>query len=645
MQRASSRLAPPTSREVREPRVTHHRTGHVDRRGPACKNAAVTGHRGGPILASVVRGSAAVLALGTALVIVALPMPATGTHSWADVSQTAWVVDRAAGLALVLAGIAALWLPRPAWAGPAAIAAGLCWLGQAVAGSEAPADTLRAIGLFATQLVLPLVAFLVVVLSEPAGITRRTRRLLVALFGGIATLTLIRLLTYVPFDDPHCWVVCAAGSNPFVVGGGGWDALQRVATVSHGVVTLAGAAGLAAWSVGRLARRPRQRRLTTRLLPLGGAIVGVSATAWALAVLVVRADPPEPSDVPQGLGWAWWAEAAGLLVVAAGIGVVSAVAIRRATALRDVLAALAAAAPVGGLQASLVTALGDPTLTVRYPLEEPGRWVDGTGQDVAGEATGDPAARVATAIERGGRTVAVVEQDAGPAGGASIREIGAAARLAVDNERLRAVALARVAELRASRGRIVAAGDEERRRLERDLHDGAQQRLLALTFELRVARADADARGDAGLAGMLARAEDLARVAIEELRQVAHGIHPAILVDTGLAAALGALSDDAPVPLELRFEPDPLGRCDPTVEIAAYHLVVEALARSEAAGATHLEVRVRRAGGMLTVDIDGHGRADLGDGTVLRSADRVGAAGGLLQVLGPGHVRAELPCA
>ena len=124
-------------------------------------------------------------------------------------------------------------------------------------------------------------------------------------------------------------------------------------------------------------------------------------------------------------------------------------------------------------------------------------------------------------------------------------EIGAAARLAVDNERLRAEVLARVADLRASRARIVATADGTRQRLERDLHDGAQQQLLAASFELRQACSSAAASGDAELAARLTDASEQAQQALTELRDLAHGIYPAILTEAGLEPAVRSLAERA----------------------------------------------------------------------------------------------------
>jgi PAS domain S-box-containing protein len=205
------------------------------------------------------------------------------------------------------------------------------------------------------------------------------------------------------------------------------------------------------------------------------------------------------------------------------------------------------------------------------------------------------------------------------------------------------------AQLAASRARIVAAGDAERRRLERNLHDGAQQRLVALSLALRMARAAVPA--DHPAAELLDSAGSELMQALEELRELARGIHPAVLSDQGLRAALGALTGRSPVPVHLDVE---LGsELPPPVEAAAYYVVAESLTNiAKYAGASLVEVIVRSDGAGTSVQVrdDGVGGADPAAGTGLRGlADRVDALGGVLRVSSPAGagttVTAELPLA
>ncbi len=205
----------------------------------------------------------------------------------------------------------------------------------------------------------------------------------------------------------------------------------------------------------------------------------------------------------------------------------------------------------------------------------------------------------------------------------------------------------RLEELRASRARLVEAGDAERRRLERDLHDGAQSRLVALALLLRSARSRAPEDGE--LAELLDRAQEELQTSLAELRELARGIHPAVLTDQGLEPALHALVPRVPVPVTV--EADAANRLPAPVESAAYFVVSEALANvAKYARATHATVAVRQVNGNVTVEVsdDGVGGADSTQGSGLRGlADRVAALDGTLAVESPAgrgtRLRAEIP--
>jgi signal transduction histidine kinase len=213
--------------------------------------------------------------------------------------------------------------------------------------------------------------------------------------------------------------------------------------------------------------------------------------------------------------------------------------------------------------------------------------------------------------------------------------------------RLDAELRARVEELRASRARIVQAADEERRRLERNLHDGAQARLVALALLLRSARRQAES--DPGLAELLDRAQEELHTSLEELRELARGIHPAVLTDRGLEPALQALSARTPVPVTV--EVDAPERLPGAVESAAYFVVSEALTNvAKYAKASHAAVTVRQTNGRVRVEVrdDGVGGADATGGSGLRGlADRVSALDGTLSLDSPPgrgtRLRAEIP--
>ena len=222
----------------------------------------------------------------------------------------------------------------------------------------------------------------------------------------------------------------------------------------------------------------------------------------------------------------------------------------------------------------LSTALGDRSLQVVYWLDRPRRWVDAAGHPAVLPGDDDPA-RAVTRVEREGRAVGALIHDRSLCEDPElVGSVAAAAGLSIENERLQAQLRARVEELRASRARIVAAGTAERRRLERNLHDGAQQRLVALSLTLRVAQSRLHEDPD-GAEAMIAGAQEELTLALAELRELARGIHPAVLSDRGLEPALAALAGRSPVPVEVARTPDE--RLPPAVEAAAYFVVAEAL--------------------------------------------------------------------
>jgi signal transduction histidine kinase len=253
-------------------------------------------------------------------------------------------------------------------------------------------------------------------------------------------------------------------------------------------------------------------------------------------------------------------------------------------------------------------------------------------------------------IDRGGRRVAALVHDAALLERPELIDAAcAAAGLALDNERLNAELSARLVELQASRARIVEAGDAARRRIERDLHDGAQQRLVSVSLELGLAQARLAA--DPGARQIVADARERLGVALNELRELSQGIHPGILTERGLRAALDELAYTVPVPVALEVRPG--GRLPEGIEAAAYFVVAEALANAtKHAAATRVWVSIGRADGRLLIEVrdDGAGGAAAERGTGLRGlADRVDALGGTLAVesaAGSGtRLTAEFPCA
>jgi signal transduction histidine kinase len=303
----------------------------------------------------------------------------------------------------------------------------------------------------------------------------------------------------------------------------------------------------------------------------------------------------------------------------------------------------------GGLRDALADALDDPSLELLFWLPDARRYVDARGQEY--ELPEDDPARAVTKVERDGECVAAIVHDGTlPHMHEHVQAVGAAAALALENERLDAALRAKIDELRGSRERMLQIGLEERRRLERDLHDGAQQRLVSMALNLRLARAKLN-EDPLAAEQLLASAGEELDSALEELRELARGIHPAVLTDRGLGTALQTLANRAPVPVELGELPDE--RLPEAVELAAYFVVAEALTNvAKYAEASHATVQVERHNGRVVVEVadDGIGGADPGRGTGLRGlADRLAVIEGRLEVESEqGHgtrVRARIPCA
>jgi signal transduction histidine kinase len=314
---------------------------------------------------------------------------------------------------------------------------------------------------------------------------------------------------------------------------------------------------------------------------------------------------------------------------------------------RTLMAELAGTTERADLRDALARALGDPGLELAFWMPELSRYVDADGSPV--DLPGDEdTRRTVTEIEHHDERVAAIVHDRAQ-DTETVRAAGTAAALLLENQRLDAELRARLVELRASRTRLVEAADGERRRLERNLHDGAQSRLVALAVSLRLARMEVT--DGSNTAAILDASIDELGQSLSELRDLARGIHPAVLSERGLEPAVRGLAARALVPVDVVGRG--AGRLPAAVETAAYFVVSEALANmSKYAQAAHGTVRVERVDGTLLVEVsdDGVGGATVGDGSGLRGlSDRVAALSGTLEVLSPpGHgtcLRARLPCA
>jgi signal transduction histidine kinase len=302
-----------------------------------------------------------------------------------------------------------------------------------------------------------------------------------------------------------------------------------------------------------------------------------------------------------------------------------------------------------GLRDALAHALRDPSLEVVFWLSDRGEYVDAAGHAVA--LPQDGANRAVTRLEHEGEPMAALVHDPSLLEEPKlVQASGAAARLSLENARLHAETRAQLRKVQDSRARIVTAADEERRRIERNLHDGAQQRLVALALQLRSAQRQLGDRADPEIDRILEATVDELQGAVDELRSLARGVHPAILTEEGLAGALESLTSRTPLPVSLRVSEE---RLPPQVEATAYFVACEALTNIvKHAHATRATISAERRNGTLVIEVadDGVGGARASEGSGLQGlADRVEALGGRLTIASRAaegtRIVGEIPCA
>jgi signal transduction histidine kinase len=310
----------------------------------------------------------------------------------------------------------------------------------------------------------------------------------------------------------------------------------------------------------------------------------------------------------------------------------------------DLVVGLAQVDPSRSLRDVLAKTLHDPSLQVAYWIPEVNGFVDMAGEPV--DVSAETPMRAVTMVKSGEEDLAAISHDPALRDDPHLVEAAiSAARMAIERERLAAQVRAQLDEVRASRARILEATDAARRQVERDLHDGAQQRLVALAMKLELVKTNTG-----GASALLDDATRELQTAIREVRDLARGLHPTILTEAGLGAAAEALAERAPLPVMVEASS---ARYAPSIEATAYFVVAEALTNvARHAEATEAGVRIveDQARLIVTVTDDGRGGAHLIGGSGLRGlADRVAAADGSLTVMSPpGHgttLRAELPLA
>jgi signal transduction histidine kinase len=520
--------------------------------------------------------------------------------------------------------------------GPVMVLTGFVWFaGLLVEATNAPLYTVGSAVEYAF-----IAGFVYIVLSFPSGQLRGTldRALVVVTVVGALGLQLLAML-FGNGSGLRCGEINGRSACP--------DNLLQVFHengLALGLLSFqrAVAAGLTLTALCLLALRWRrasapERREVTWVLLAG------SATLVALAVTVVNDLVGGPaSSTPANI---WF-----LTLALVPIAIVATFVRRRLArgSIAGLVVQLGAHAEPADLRAALSTALGDPSLELAYWFPAEARYVTGDGRPVT--APDPESGRRSTIVERDGTPIAMLLHD--PAlehNEALVQSVCAAAGLALDNERLKAELRARLVELTASRARLVEATDAERRRIERDLHDGTQQRLVSIAMSLGLL--ESKLPPDQGEAPIVREAQDALALALEELRELTQGIHPTLLVERGLPVALEALCRRAGLPTHLNVDLDT--RLSDQVETAAYYFASEAL--SNAAKHSHgTEARVDLSfdGRTLVVEVadDGIGGASVGPGSGLRGlADRVEALGGRFTVSSPPglgtRLRAEIPCA
>jgi signal transduction histidine kinase len=477
-------------------------------------------------------------------------------------------------------------------------------------------------------------------LAYPTGrVTDRYERALVV--AGYTTVLVLPPLTALFYDGVHPMIgfdplprdsLISVTGNPHAV-----EVLQKTQIVVFFGV-------LASLFIVLVVRRywqatPRMRRILLPLLLAAGAFA-LRAVFEAVFTFV---------DTPFAYDYLfWWQIAAFFALPLALLAGLLQARLARAS-VGDLVLELQHARPQD-VRDALAKALGDPTLDVAFWLPERNAYADASGKPVELPTDGT---RAVTPLEHedGEPLAAIVHDPSLLEEPRLVSAAGAAARLALENAQLQAEMRAQLAEVKESSVRIVAAADEERKRIERDLHDGAQQRLAALAVQLRAAQKRlGEGEADPAVDALLDSAVAELQAANEELRELVRGVYPAILTEEGLAAAVESLALRNPFPIEL----DVLdGRLPPQVEATAYFVTCEGLANvAKHAQASKASVSIARRNGLVAVEIadDGIGGAQPLERSGLSGlSDRVEALGGRLRVESPAgggtHIFAEIPCA
>lgn len=567
----------------------------------------------------------AVMALASGLTVAWLML----TNEVRSVPAPDVVLVLGIGWSFVATGLVA-WQLRPHNAiGPAMIVVGFLRFAAAVGWSQTPLA--YSIGRSLTSAYLAGIAY--VLLAFPGGRLASSveRGLFATLVVAAGPLHVAWLMLGGGSDPGHC-----ADCPPYVFEIAAVYPAATVLEIGHGAIGVV--AGVL--SVGVLVLR--WRRATAPLRFAIAPILWAGAAAWVVVLFWMLTGL---TGDPLGRAPTW---AAQLMLAAIAFAFLVGVARTRLarSAVADLVVEMQGRSAPTALRDSLARALHDPSLEIAYWLEDADRFVDAHGHTV--NVTDDGGSRAVTTIDRAGRPIAALLHD--PAlleDEQLVRSVCAAAALEIENERLQADLRAQLEEVEASRTRIMEAAMTERRRIERDLHDGTQQRLVSVAMSLGLAETKLT-EPDAALT-FVREAQGRLADALAELRDLSQGIHPGILTERGLPAALGELAQrlDMPIVLEVPVTE----RLPERVEEAVYFVVSEGLTNVvKHAHATRCVVEVAHRDDAVVARVldDGAGGVDMTRGSGLRGLrDRVEALGGRLTIASPGggtELKAWIPC-
>jgi signal transduction histidine kinase len=540
----------------------------------------------------------------------------TAWYAFGDLSGWSAVLGLAAGAALVLAGTLELGSPTNRTSGILLAAVGMAWLSTAWDNPAAPTWIFVAGRILDTVWPVLLTHAL---LRRYGGLERAERFVLAIAYACTIGLGLVESLV----SDPTTSGCADCPANPVLVADvpGIAAGLDRIATLTGPVCAILLAGALATRLFCSTSAR---RRIELPMTTIGVLVLIVVAAGYVRAAV---------RGLPGTDDAALWVAESGLLLLlalATGWPALSLALTRQRVA--ELVVKGSAVPPIGGLERVLGEALHDPTARLLYRRH-------GENDDHLIDRDGSPAAPSAqlTPLMRGADTVAYLDHGE-PLLDHESAVIAQVARLSLDHERLHAERTAQLRELRASRVRIVAAADRERRHLERDLHDGAQQRLVSLALGIQLAELGLTPTEGSRAGSLLTEARTEVDAALAELRGIARGLYPRELADEGLVSALETFAESDPTPVELDCDlPD---RLPHAVEAAAYFTVAHLLATPSYEAAAGRAIRAWQENNQLHIELAGSRRTD----DLTMAGDRVGALGGTVDRIGAGLIRIVLPC-